>query len=145
MLKNAQSGTLLDLDCGKLTNGTKVQGWNVHGCKNQHWEFVGVTEQMLGRKIQVPGPERVVEKVVPGPERVVERIVPGPERVIERVIQGPERVVERIVVNFNDSPDTLKELRELRAQVLRALEGLGQTLPKVAVFDTTGDRQNSDG
>jgi len=145
VIENAHSSTLLDLDYGELTNGTKVQGWKPLGGQTQKWEFVGVTEQMLGKQIQVPGPERVVEKVVPGPERVVERIVPGPERVIERVIQGPERVVERIVVNFNDSTDTLRELRELRAQLLRALEGLGQTLPKVAVFDTTGDDENKDG
>ncbi|KAF8244611.1 ricin B-like lectin [Wilcoxina mikolae CBS 423.85] len=130
VITNVKSGTVMDLSSGSLSNGTSVIGCNAHRRSNQQWEFVGVTQNMLGRQIEVPGPERVVEK-----------IVPGPERVIERVIQGPEQ----IVVNFNDSPDTLRELRELRAQLLRAMEGLGQTLPKVAVFDTAGDHQSGDG
>ncbi|KAF8538292.1 ricin B lectin domain-containing protein [Trichophaea hybrida] len=134
LITNAESGTVMDLAGGFLTNGTGIFGYNAHRGSNQKWEFIGVTEHMLSRQIQVPGPERVVEK-----------IVPGPERVIERVIQGPERVVEKVVVNFNDSPDTLRELRELRAQLLRAMEGLSQTLPKVAEFDAAGDRQSGDG
>ncbi|KAF8538291.1 ricin B lectin domain-containing protein [Trichophaea hybrida] len=140
-LTNAHTGTVMDLDGNAFII---VHGWEALGGRNQQWEFVGVTENMLGRQIQVPGPERVVEKFVPGPERIVERIIPGPERVIERVIQGPERVVEKLVVNFTDNPDTLRELRELRAQLSRVIEGLGQTLPRGSGFDTASRRQSGD-
>ncbi|MCI5139267.1 MAG: hypothetical protein D3922_12845 [Candidatus Electrothrix sp. AR1] len=51
------------------------------------------------RIVEVPGPERIVEKIVnvPGPERIVE--VPGPERIVEKIVNvpGPERIVEKIV------------------------------------------------
>jgi hypothetical protein len=148
----------MDLECGALGNDTPVIGYTSWGGLNQQWEFIGVTECMLGRQIQVPGPERLVEKIVPGPERVVEKVVPGPERVVvvmmpgpervvekevpgpervvERVVPGPERVVEKIVVKFEDSPDTLRELGELRAQILRAVEGWDWAKPKVAALET---------
>jgi len=140
----------MDLAGGNLENGTEIFGYETHRDLNQQWEFIGVTEHMLGRQIEIPGPERVIEKIIPGPERVVEKVVekviPGPERVIEKIVLGPERVVERvvermvpgpervvekIVVNFHDSPETLREMRELRAQILRALEGQ-EIIPKVS-------------
>ncbi len=45
--------------------------------------------------VTVPGPERIVEKIVPGPPQIVEKIVevPGPER----IVPGPERIVEKMV------------------------------------------------
>ena len=52
------------------------------------------------RIVEVPGPERIVERVVevavPGPERVVEKVVevPGPERVVEKVVEVPVPVVD---------------------------------------------------
>jgi len=131
MITNAKGGTVMDLSGGFLANGTVLIGCNAHRGSNQQWEFVGVTEHMLGRQIQVPGPERVVEKIVPGPERVVEKVV-------ERVVPGPGRLAENISINSNDSPDVLRELRQLRAQILRAMEGWGQTPPSSA--ETADDR-----
>ncbi|MDU9051025.1 MAG: hypothetical protein Q3M30_19440 [Candidatus Electrothrix sp. Rat3] len=51
----------------------------------------------------VPGPERIVEKIVevPGPQRIVE--VPGPERIVEKIVEVPvpaeysSRIVEKLV------------------------------------------------
>ncbi|KAF8534986.1 ricin B lectin domain-containing protein [Trichophaea hybrida] len=131
MITNAKGGTVMDLSGGFLANGTPLIGCNAHRGSNQQWEFVGVTEHMLGRQIQVPGPERVVEKIVPGPERVVEKVV-------EKVVQGPGRMAETLVIHFNDSPETPRELRELRAQILRAMEGWGHTPPSGT--ETADDR-----
>jgi hypothetical protein len=44
--------------------------------------------QIIVKRVEVPGPERVVQ--VPGPERIVQ--VPGPERVVQ--VPGPERIVK---------------------------------------------------
>ncbi len=46
----------------------------------------------ITKTVEVPGPERIVEKQVPGPERIVK--VPGPERVVEKTVT---RLVERKV------------------------------------------------
>jgi len=144
----------MDLDGGHLRNGTGIFGYGAHRGSNQKWEFIGATEFMLGRQIQVPGPERVVEKIIPGlervvekmvlgPERVVEKVVPGPERVVERIVPGPERVVEKIVIKFEDNPEILEELRELRAQISRAMGGR-EMVPKVTVYKTAGGCQSRD-
>jgi len=135
LITNVKTGTVMDLDGSKLESCAEIFGYKAHHETYQQWEFIGLTEHMLGKQIQLPGSERVVEKIIPGPERVVEKVV-------ERVVPGPERVVEKIVVNFHDSPDTLRELRELKAQILRAMEGWGQTLPKVDVSKTAGDHQS---
>ncbi|KAF8542142.1 ricin B lectin domain-containing protein [Trichophaea hybrida] len=106
MITNVMSGTAMDLYAFGIANGTPVVGYTANKFLNQKWEFIGATEYMLGKRLQIPGPERVVEKVVPGPERVVEKLVPGPERVvmipgpervIEKLVPGPERVVERVI------------------------------------------------
>ncbi|KAF8243674.1 hypothetical protein K440DRAFT_663949 [Wilcoxina mikolae CBS 423.85] len=125
LITNVQSGTAIDLDGGNVRNSTGIFGYGVHRGTNQQWEFIGVTGDILSRQIQVPGPELAVEKIISGLERVMEKVVPGQERVVERVI-------EKTVVNINDSPDTLRELRELKELMLRAMEGWGQTMPKVA-------------
>jgi hypothetical protein len=91
----------MDLDGGRLRNGTEIFGYGAHRGSNQKWEFIGATEFMLGRQIQVPGPERVVE----------------------RIVTGPERVIEKIVIKFEDNPEILEELRMLRAQISRAMGG----------------------
>lgn len=59
--------------CGNLVRGVK---------------FLVVREKKI---VEVPGPERVLEKTVevPGPERIIE--IPGPERIVE--VPGPERIV----------------------------------------------------
>jgi hypothetical protein len=48
-------------------------------------------------------------------------------------------VVEKIVIKFEDSPGTLRELGELRAQILRAVEGWGRARPKVVALETVTD------
>ncbi|WP_446011503.1 IMCp domain-containing protein [Candidatus Electrothrix sp.] len=62
-------------------------------------------ERIVEKVVEVPGPERIVEKTVPGPERIVEKVVevpvekivkvPGPERIVK--VPGPERIVEKVV------------------------------------------------
>jgi len=67
-------------------------------------------------EVQVPGPERIVEKVVevqvPGPERIVEKVVevqvPGPERVVE--VPGPPRIVEKRVEVPVPGPERVVEV-----------------------------------
>jgi hypothetical protein len=98
MITNVMSGTAMDLYGFGIANGTRIVGFSRRRLNNnQHWEFIGATEYMLGRRLEIPDPERVVEKEVPGPERVVEKSVPGPERVIEKLVPGPERVIEKLV------------------------------------------------
>eukprot|EP01047_Picozoa_sp_COSAG01_P018315 COSAG01_NODE_990_length_12289_cov_22.606545_2_plen_1243_part_00 len=75
----------------------------------------GAADRVVEVIKEVPGPERIVEKIVevevikevPGPERIVEKIVeveviktvPGPERIVEQTVKvpGPERVVVKEV------------------------------------------------
>lgn len=67
-------------------------------------------ERVIEKLVIVPGAERVIEKVkivkvpgpvqvVPGQDRVIEKNVPGPERIIEKlkIVPGPERIVEKLV------------------------------------------------
>ena len=64
---------------------------------------------------EVPGPERIVEVEVPGPERIVE--VPGPERVIEKIIEVPvtEFVDTEPKVVEKEASGDLKEAARLMA------------------------------
>ena len=64
---------------------------------------------------EVPGPERIVEVEVPGPERIVD--VPGKERVIEKIIEVPvtEFVDTEPKVVEKEASGDLKEAARLMA------------------------------
>ena len=57
--------------------------------------------RVVVREVKVPGPVRIVEKMVekrvPGPVRIVEKMVekrvPGPVRIVEKIVPGPVRTV----------------------------------------------------
>ena len=57
--------------------------------------------RVVVREVKVPGPVRIVEKMVekrvPGPVRIVEKIIEkkvlGPVRIVEKLVPGPVRTV----------------------------------------------------
>ena len=65
--------------------------------------------RVVVKEVKVPGPVRIVEKMVekrvPGPirtvEKTVEKLVPGPVRIVQKTVEkrvrGPVRIVEKLV------------------------------------------------